>query len=101
MKYFAYVVAVLMISHLAQILLFSIFYVVLSDESNFLSGNLDNNFIDYFYFSLSSYSTLGIGDVYPVGNLKIISGIEALLGLIMIAWSATLNFSMLMRLNKS
>ena len=47
---------------------------------------------DFFYFSIASYTTLGIGDIVPEGHLRIIVGIEALQGLILIAWSASFTY---------
>lgn len=47
---------------------------------------------DFFYFSVASYTTLGIGDIVPHGHLRIIVGIEALQGLILIAWSASFTY---------
>jgi hypothetical protein len=35
---------------------------------------------------------LGIGDLYPTGALRIISGIEALNGLVMVGWSASMTY---------
>lgn len=43
----------------------------------------------YIYFSFTSYTSLGIGDIYPVGMLRMLTGIESLLGLLMIGWSAS------------
>lgn len=40
-------------------------------------------------YSISTYTTLGIGDIYFTGDARIISGIQAIIGLIMIAWSAS------------
>ena len=36
--------------------------------------------------------TLGIGDVFPTGALRVIAGIESLLGLLMMTWSASFTF---------
>ena len=44
---------------------------------------------DFIYYSVASYSTLGIGDVYPTAYLRWLTGVEAVVGLMLIAWSAT------------
>jgi potassium channel LctB len=36
-----------------------------------------------------SYTSLGLGDVYPGGSLRLITGVEALNGLLMIARSGS------------
>ena len=90
----------LLASHLIHVSLFAMGYMFLSDGEGNLIGNLEGSWIDFFYFSLSCYSSLGFGDIYPVGTLKIISGIEALLGLMMIAWSATILYSLIEKIQK-
>jgi len=45
--------------------------------------------LDYFYFSIVSYTSLGLGDVFPSGHLQFITGVEALNGLLLIAWSGS------------
>lgn len=45
--------------------------------------------LDYFYFSIVSYTSLGHGDVFPSGHLRFITGVEALNGLLLIAWSGS------------
>ena len=48
--------------------------------------------IDYFYFSIVSFTTLGLGDVFPDGHLRLITGVEALNGLLLIAWTGSFIF---------
>ena len=36
------------------------------------------------YFSVVSYTTLGIGDIYPLAGLRLLAGVESLAGLLMI-----------------
>jgi hypothetical protein len=49
-------------------------------------------FVEYIYFSITSYTSLGIGDMYPIGGLRLLTGVEALIGLLMIAWSASITY---------
>ena len=52
--------------------------------------SVDNiNYLDLIYYSISTYTTLGIGDIYFIGNARLVSGVQAIVGLIMIAWSAS------------
>lgn len=58
-------------------------------------GHASSWFSDHLYFSIASYTTLGIGDIVPRGSLRLISGVEALNGLILIAWSASFTYLMM------
>ena len=53
-----------------------------------LAGPFDGSARDYLYISLVNYTTLGYGEIVPTGHLRTISGFEALIGLLMMAWSA-------------
>ena len=80
-------------SHLMQIALFAAAYWVLHGTAY---GSLRGNFHDvaagFLYFSAETYTSLGFGDVYPVGQIRLIAGIEALTGLLMISWSASFTY---------
>ncbi len=52
-----------------------------------LSGLNNNDFFGYIYFSAATYSSLGIGDIFPHGALQFITGVEVLNGLMLIGWS--------------
>lgn len=41
------------------------------------------------YFSAETYTSLGYGDVIPSGDLRLLAGVEALNGLLLIGWSAS------------
>jgi hypothetical protein len=56
-------------------------------ESNDIEGLLD-----YAYFSAVVYTTVGFGDTIPVGPVRLMTGVEALTGLVMITWSASYTF---------
>lgn len=45
--------------------------------------------MDYFYFSLVNFTTLGRGDLNPQGHLRFITGIEAFHGFLMITASGS------------
>lgn len=51
-----------------------------------------DDFPDYFYYSAVTYTTLGFGDFVPVGSLRFMTGIEAVVGLVLITWSASFTF---------
>ena len=53
--------------------------------------------LDYFYFSFVTYTSLGLGDVFPEGHLRFLTGVEALNGLLLLAWSGAFLFSAMSR----
>lgn len=53
---------------------------------------------DAIYLSATTYSTLGLGDLAPVGAIRLLSGMEALTGLLLITWSASFTYLEMSRL---
>ena len=84
-----FVVAMLVV-HVAEIWLFGMAYYLLSGT---LFGEVsDPSFAGCIYFSASAYTTLGLGDVFPSGPLRAVTGTEGLVGLVLIAWTASFTF---------
>lgn len=83
-----------LVSHMVQVLLYAGAYLFLEDIGGFgtIDGDRGHDLEDAFYFSITSYTTLGIGDLYPTGALRIISGMEALNGLVMVGWTASMTY---------
>ena len=54
-----------------------------------LSGPLPFSFENCLYFSAETYTSLGFGDITPAGPLRLLAGVEALNGLLLIGWSAS------------
>ena len=48
--------------------------------------------LDCAYFSFTTFTTLGYGDIEAVGQLRHLTGIEVLAGLMLITWSASFLF---------
>ncbi len=80
--------------HLVGISFYALAYFYLRDH--FDLGNFGGTFVDaftsYLYFSAETYTTIGFGDIYPLGPLRLITGIEALNGLLLIGWSASFTY---------
>jgi hypothetical protein len=49
-------------------------------------------FLDCLYFSIVTYTSLGFGDHVPVSHARLIAGVEALNGLLLIGWSASFTY---------
>jgi|ETNmetMinimDraft_25_1059894.scaffolds.fasta_scaffold02634_3 hypothetical protein len=88
--------------HLIEICIFAAGFFLLADvpEYGALLSVVDSEFSsippghygDYFYFSAVVYTTLGMGEIVPVGPVRILAGMEAIGGLLLIAWSASFTF---------
>lgn len=82
------------VAHIIEVVPYAgAFYVL---EYGLTVGSLtfgpDATVMDYIYYSIDMYTSLGLGDVAPDRHLRIISGIEALNGLVLIGWSASFTF---------
>ena len=86
---------VILITHAAEIWLFAFGYYGLLRFEPFgaIAGDVEIvDLIDHAYFSGMVYTTVGFGDVVPVGPIRFMAGMEALTGLVMITWSASFTF---------
>lgn len=81
-------------AHVVEIWLFAIGYfaMISLDDFGTLSGNFNQSLLDCAYFSFTSYTTLGFGDIEPSGHLRFLCGLESLTGLVLITWSASFLF---------
>lgn len=88
------VIVVALLAHLVEITLYAAAFAVMHDHFGLgrLEGALSGGFSDFMYFSLTSYTTLGVGDIYPTGPMRLLTGIEALNGLVLIGWSASFTY---------
>lgn len=74
----------LLVLHLLQILVWAVCYQW---------GGCFTDFTTSFYYSATSYSTVGYGDVNPPKNWRIVGAIEAVTGILMFGWSTGVLFS--------
>ncbi|EEF79400.1 potassium channel family protein [Methylophaga thiooxydans] len=87
-------VMVILLAHIVEIWLFALGYYAMANSAGFgsLSGNTNLSLLDCGYFSFTTYTTLGFGDIEPSGYLRFLTGIESLTGFVMITWSASFLF---------
>lgn len=52
----------------------------------------DASFSASLYFSAETYTSLGFGDLTPNGPVRLLAGVEALNGLLLIGWSASFTY---------
>ncbi|WP_209426749.1 potassium channel family protein [Pararhodobacter sp. SW119] len=92
------VITACFVAHLIEIVLYAFAFSLLHLQGlGRIEGEFEATALDFFYFSLTSYTTLGIGDVYPSGPLRVLAGIESLNGFILITWSASFAYLMMQR----
>lgn len=93
------VIAACFVGHLIEIALYAVVFAMLQGRFGLgqISGNFDGSALDMFYFSITNFTTLGIGDIYPTEALRVLAGTEALNGLVLITWSASFTYLMMQR----
>lgn len=87
--------------HILEIWCYGIAYWLLVKLPNtgFVHGEHGMDYLfDAVYFSAATYSTLGFGDLAPVGAIRIVSGMEAVTGMLLITWSASFTYLEMSRL---
>ncbi|HRH90464.1 MAG TPA: potassium channel family protein [Agitococcus sp.] len=90
------------LAHTLEVWLFGTTYYLLDTYFNVGTfSTLSQNkmeFFDFVYFSVVVYTSVGFGDIYPIGHMRLIAGVEALTGLLMIGWSASFTYLMMEKL---
>lgn len=92
-RQFRVVVAVFgaLVAHAVEVWIFAFafhWYISIPDMGS-LVGNHNGSFLDCVYFSFINYTSLGYGDIEPIGHVRFLSAIEGLVGLVMIGWTAS------------
>ena len=85
----------LLLLHVLEICCYGIAYYWLEHQPDmgFVHGEHGiRTLFDAIYFSATIYTTLGLGDLSPVGAIRLVSGMEAVTGLLLITWSASFTY---------
>jgi hypothetical protein len=82
----AMVVVALLVVHMAEIALWALYYQARGCLPDFPTA---------LFFSLVSYSTVGYGDVSLSREWRLLGGVEALTGTLMVSWSTVLLLGLL------
>lgn len=82
------------LTHIVEMTLFAIVYWMLCESGQFGAIHDSEGIIssDYWYFSFVVYTSLGFGDLVPSGAIRMMTAIETLTGLVLIAWTASFMF---------
>lgn len=81
-------------AHVIEIWMFGLAYYWMIQQGDIgsLEGNFDGSLLNCVYFSFTTYSTLGFGDIAPLGDIRFLVGLESLTGLVLITWTASFLF---------
>jgi hypothetical protein len=84
-------VFVALTAHAVEVWIFAISFFLMheADGWGYLDGNFTGTLLDCVYFSFTTFTTLGTGDIEPHGDLRYLTGLESLTGLVLITWSAS------------
>lgn len=78
-------------AHALEIWVFALSYFWMHHAQGWghFEGNFKGTLLDCAYFSFTTFTTLGIGDVAPHGEVRYLVGLEALTGFVLITWTAS------------
>ena len=84
----------LLFIHIVEVWIFGFAYFFLMQLDGFgqIVGTAPVHIQDFVYYSAAVYTTVGFGDMVPIGPIRVMTGTEALTGLTLITWSASFTF---------
>ena len=93
-------VLIVILTHVVEVWLFGLTYYALFMLGGVgeIVGDFDYGMLDCVYFSFVNYTTLGYGDLVPTGHIRFVAGSEALVGLVVIDWSASFTYLEMQRM---
>lgn len=88
-----YAIGSLLVLHVVEIWLFALALglLLLFPECGHIQGTLASP-LDIVYLSAITFTTVGYGDLAPVGPIRLLCGTEALTGFMLITWSASFTY---------
>jgi hypothetical protein len=89
-----YAILTIIALHVAEIWIFgfAIWALLQWPAAGSLAGPQAADFLECVYLSAVTFSTVGFGDVAPVGAIRFLCGTEALTGFVLITWSASFTY---------
>ena len=82
----------LLFLHVCEVVLWALTYSLLPDLGALRA------FPDALYFSYITFTTLGYGDITIVGKWRMLSGVEAMNGILLFGWSTAMLFGLIQQL---
>ncbi len=89
----------ILLAHMVEAAVFAVGFFVGAEVLHIgrFIGAAPQNAFQYYYFALETYTTQSVGDLYPVGGLRMMASLEPLVGLMLIGWSTSLTFLLMRR----
>lgn len=89
----------LLMAHVVEIWMFGVafWYLLGHGEYGTIIGYSHLSLLDCVYFSAATYTTAGWGDLVASGHVRFLAGTEALVGFMMITWSASFSYLVMAR----
>lgn len=79
-------------AHFLEIVIFGIAWQVMFSMELITFSIEAPKFLDLIYFSGTTYTTIGYGDIILTGNGRIMAVVEGVMGLVLIAWTASFTY---------
>lgn len=83
------------VAHILEIIVYAFFHYALAEYSSVDHSMVASHITlrDFIYFSAETYTSLGYGDIELLSNnLRFLGGLEAMIGLVLIAWTASFTY---------
>ncbi len=90
MKVLCSTATLLLLLHIVEVLVWALAYWALPGDQ--LNGDQLNTVEETVYFSMVTFTSLGYGDVVIATSWRLLSGIQAMAGLLIFGWSTALLF---------
>lgn len=87
-------ISAVLVLHVAEIWIFGVaaWGLLTVDGTGSIIGLAHPPLLDLVYLSSTTFTTVGYGDLSPVGPIRFLYGTEALTGFVMVTWSASFTF---------
>jgi hypothetical protein len=86
------VVLAAFVGHTLAVWTYAFAYWGIANQLGGFAGLPVNDLMDCLYFSAVTYTSLGFSDHVPLSHVRLIAGVEALNGLLLIGWSASFTY---------
>lgn len=89
-----YAISAILVLHIVEIWMFGLtgWLLLMWPACGHIAGSADLQLFDAVYLSAVTYSTVGFGDLAPVGVVRFLIGTESLTGFVLITWSASFTY---------
>ena len=93
----------ILFTHVVEIWIFGLTYFMLVSGEGYgtLHAIYPVGWLDCIYYSAVCFTTLGLGDIIPLGAIRFLTGTEALTGFVLLTWSASFTFVEMQRFWKA